>query len=455
MKLSGWQWLAVSSGLLCALASGETRPQYGSVLRMATRIAPQSLDPADKAQPDSISRRNLIRLVFETLVVLDDRGRLQPALATSWQAGPGNQRWQFWLRRGVKFHDGSPLTAEAVAAAVRAANPDWNVSPAADSVVIERDTSDPDLPARLARPRNAITKRSEGGTLIGTGPFHITNWQPGKKLALAADEGYWGGRAFVDAIEIEFGKSTRDQLIALDLGKADIAEVAAEQSRRAAMEGRRVTSSSPVEFVALVFGRDRTSPEDGKLREALALSIDRKAIRNVVLQDSGEVSGGILPNWVSGYGFVFMADQNLVRAQQLRSEVKYAPSWTLGYDAEDPLARVMAERIALNARDAGIRLQVTTTGTADMRLMRLTLASLNGRIALAAAASSAGMLPPKMSGSSVDDLYQVESAMLQTQRVIPLFQLPASYALSPAVKDWGEDRDGLLHLDDVWLGGKP
>jgi peptide/nickel transport system substrate-binding protein len=455
MKLSGWQWLAVSSGLLCALASGETRPQYGAILRTATRIAPQSLDPADKSQPDSLAKRNLTRLMFETLVILDDHGKLQPALATSWQAGPGNQRWQFWLRRGVKFHDGSPLTAEAVAAAVRAANPEWSVSAAADSVVIERDTGDPDLPARLAQPRNAIIKRSEGGTLIGTGPFHITNWQPGKKLALTADEQYWGGRAFVDAIEIEFGKSTRDQLIALDLGKAEIAEVAAEQSHRAATEGRRVTSSSPVELVALVFARDRTSAEDGKLREALALSIDRKAIRGVVLQDAGEVSGGILPNWVSGYAFVFPGDQNLVRAQQLRSEVKYAPSWTLGYDADDPLARVMAERIALNARDAGIRLQVTTAATADLRLARLTLASLNGRIALAAAATASGMIPPKMSGSSVDDLYQTENAILQTQKIVPLFQLPASYAHGLAVQDWSEDRDGILHLDDVWLGSKP
>ena len=86
---------------------------------MATRIAPQTLDPADKSLPDSVSKRNLTRLMFETLVMLDDRDRLKPGLATSWQAAPGNQRWQFWLRRGVKFHDGSPLTAEAVAAVLR------------------------------------------------------------------------------------------------------------------------------------------------------------------------------------------------------------------------------------------------------------------------------------------------------------------------------------------------
>ena len=440
---------------MAVLASAETRPQYGSTLRMATRIAPQNLDPADKLVPDTAARRNLGRLMFETLVTLDDRGRVAPSLATSWQAAPGNQRWQFSVRRGVKFHDGSPLTPEAAAAALRMANPDWSVSATGDSIVIERDSSDPDLPARLALPRNSITRRSEGGTLIGTGPFHVTNWQPGKKLSLAADEGYWGGRAFVDAIEIDLGKATRDQLIALDLGKADIADVAVEQSRRTTTEGRRVVSSAPVELMALVFSHDKASAEDGKLRDVLALSIDRKSIRDVVMQGGGEASGGILPNWVSGYGFVFPAGQNLTRAQQLRGELRYAPSWTLGYDADDPLARVMAERIELNARDAGIRLQATANATADVRLTRITLASVNGRIALAAAASIVGTPPPKLSGSSADDLYQAENSILQTQRVIPLFQLPTSTALSVAVKDWDEDRDGTLHLDNIWLGSKP
>jgi peptide/nickel transport system substrate-binding protein len=455
MKRSGWCWLVTSSVLVTVLASAETRPQYGSTLRMATRITLQSLDPADKSQPESSARRNLSRLMFETLVTVDDRGRLEPALATSWQAGPGNQRWQFWVRRGVKFHDGSPLTPEAVAAALRTANPDWSVSAAGDSIVVERDISDPDLPARLAMPRNSITKRNDGGTLLGTGPFHITNWQPGKKLSLAADEGYWGGRAFVDAIEVDLGRATRDQLIALDLGKADIAEVAVDQSRHAAAEGRRVVSSAPVELMALVFGRDKTSSEEGKLRDVLALSIDRKSIRDVVLQGGGEASGGILPSWLSGYGFVFPAEQNLTRAQQLRGEVKYAPTWTLGCDADDPVAHVMAERIELNARDAGIRMQVTTNTTADVRLARLALASVNGRIALTAAASAVGAQLPKISGSSADDLYQAENSILQTQRVIPLFQLPTSFALSIAVKDWDESRDGTLHLDNIWLGGKP
>ncbi|PYX35926.1 MAG: hypothetical protein DMG81_17075 [Acidobacteria bacterium] len=453
MKLSGWQWLAVSSVLLSGLAAAETRPQYGATLKTATSIAPLSLDPANK--PDSIAQRNLTRLMFDTLVVLDDRGNLRPGLATSWQTAPGNQRWQLWLRRGVKFHDGSPLTAEAVAAALRAANPDWSVSAAADSVVLERNVPDLDLTASLARPQNAITKRGEGGTLIGTGPFHVTDWQAGKKLVLAANEDYWAGRPFLSTIEIELGKPSHDQLLALDLGKADFAEVAAEQSHRSQADGHRTMTSSPVQLMALLFTRERQSQEDGKLREALALSIDRDSIRSVVLQGAGEPSGGILPSWMSGYGFVFPSSQNLDRARELRSEVPRGPLLTLGYDAADPLARVIAERVVLNARDAGIRLQTATAGVTDLKLVQLTLSSLDARIALTATAMAAGLAGPKFSGTSVENLYQAENGLLQAQKLIPLFQLPVAYALSPSLKNWRQDRDGTVHLENVWLENKP
>jgi peptide/nickel transport system substrate-binding protein len=452
MKHTGWQWLAVSSLLLGTLLSAETRPQYGGTLRVTTRIAPAALDPADRSQPDSVARRNLGSLMFDTLVTLDSRVRLQPALATSWKAEPGNQRWQFWLRRGVKFHDGTPLTPEAVAASLRVANAGWHVLPAADSVIIERDTPAPDLGTELSCVHNAIAKRGPGGSIIGTGPFHVTEWQSGKKLTLAAEEGYWAGRPFLDTIEIEMGKPSRDQLIALELGKVDVAEVAPDQVHHASTEGRRVLTSSPIELMAIVFTRSPQTPDEAKLRDALALSIDRISIRNVVLQGEGELSAAILPTWVSGYAFIFPAEQNLARARQERSEVRQVPSWTLGYDAGDPLARVIAERITLNARDAGLVVQAATSASADLRLMRIPLASLDSQFALGSVAAITGLPSPKRNGAAADDLYQSEVGMLQTQRLIPLFHLPVSYALNSSVQDWNHDRDGSWHLDDVWVG---
>src|SRR5947209_2946452 len=293
MKRFGWQWLVISSLLwLCLAAVAETRPQYGGTLRVAMHSPITSLDPADSAQQDSFVRRNLMLIVYETLVTVDGSGRPRPELAVSWQkyAGPqpANQRWEFRLRRAVKFHDGSDLTAEVAASSLRTANPSWNVSVSADSVVIEADAADAELLAELSLPRNAIVKRNAQGILSGTGPFHISAWQVGKKLSLAAEENSWRGRPFLDAIEIETSKNFHDQLTALDLGGADVVEVAPEQSRRVSAEGRAVASSAPMELLALLFSRDVNDPDDGLLRQALALSGARGPIRRGRFQGAGQ-----------------------------------------------------------------------------------------------------------------------------------------------------------------------
>ena len=202
---------------------------------------------------------SLSRLIFDTLVTLDARGQAQPALSPSWQADPGNQRWQFSIRRGVTFHDGTAVSSDAVAASLRAANPNWKVFATGEAVIIECDAPTPDLPAVLALPRYGIAKRS-GGKVIGSGPFAIDRWDPGKKLTLSARDDYWGGRAFLDSIEIEMGKSFREQMIALDLGKADLVEVAPDQARHAVLEGRRVESSAARGMDGDGLHRDMSSP---------------------------------------------------------------------------------------------------------------------------------------------------------------------------------------------------
>jgi len=454
MKSTAWQSLVAASLLIAALSSAETRPQYGGALRISTRTAPASLDPATPSFSDSITGRNLIHLIFDTLVTVDDMGNIHPTLATSWQAEAGDQRWQFWLRRDVKFHDGSPLTSDVTAASLRAVNPTWNVSPSGDSVIIELDAPTPNLPAQLALPGNAIARRSPGGRILGTGAFQIADWQPEKKLTLSANEGYWNGRPFIDSIAIEMGKGLREQMVALELGKTDVIELATDQARRAGIGAGRVVASAPTELMALVFAGDRQSPEDGKLRQALSLSIDRAAIRNVLLQRNGDPAGGILPNWISGYEFVFPTIGNLRHAQELRGEVPRAPAWTLGYEVSDPLAKLIAERIALNARDAGITVQPSASGATDLRLLRVPVVSADARMILTRFAANLGLSQPKFNSNSTEDLYQAESKMLQSQRLIPLFHLPAAYALGPAVKAWGQDRYGTWCLADVWVSAE-
>jgi peptide/nickel transport system substrate-binding protein len=458
MKVFGWQWLVTSSLIVVSIVAGplaagaETRPQYGGTLHVATHAAPSSLDSGECTQPNSFASRSLALLIFETLVTTDDGGRVRPALATSWQESSGSQRWQFRLRRGVKFHDGAAFTPEIAASALRNGNPSWNVIAEADSVIIESDTPDPNLPLNLALSCNAIVKKTSDGKLSGTGPFHITDWQPAKKLTLAAEENYWGGRPFLDAIEIELGKNYHDQLIALELGKTELVEISPEQSHRVSTEGRRVASSAPMELVALLFTRDAQSAEDKFLREALAFSVDRASIRSVLLQGAGQPTGSILPNWMSGYGFVFPTEADLPRARHQREQVRSVPEWTVGYDASDSIARLLVERIALNAKDAGLTLRPTTATAADLRLVRIPLATADPWISLENFAASEGLPKPKINGGSAEDLYSAEQAALATQRLIPLFHLPATYGVSTILKNWTVRSDGSWDLANAWLG---
>lgn len=453
MRLFGWQCLVVNSMMVAALAaSAETRPQYGGVLHVAMRAAVASLDPAElnSPGPDAAARRSLNMLMFDRLVWADQNGRVQPALAASWQTLPGGQHWQFRLRRGVKFHDGTPLTVEVAAASLRAANPAWNVVADAESIIIESDA--PELLAELALPRNAIAKRNSDGRPIGTGPFHVVDWQPGKKLVLAAEDSYWGGRPFLDGIEIEMGTSFRNQITELELGKADLVEVSPDQLHRFSQEGRGLKSSNAIELLALVFTRDAASADEKLLRQALAWSVERGSIHDVLLQGAGQPTGGILPNWMSGYEFVFPVEADLARARQARKQVRTIPTWTVGYDASDPLARLLAERIALNARDAGLALQPTVAASADLRLVQISLGSTDPWIALAKVATLAGVPAGTSHRGSVQELYESELAILATERVIPLFHVPVSYASASTLKNWRLRRDGSWTVDDAWLG---
>jgi ABC-type transport system substrate-binding protein len=422
---------------LLATAPAQTRPHYGGTLHVALRAAPATLDPVELERLSP----NIARLLYDTLVTLDDRGIAQPGLATSWQSDSGKQRWQFVLRRRVNFSDGTPMTAESVAAALQAGNSTWRVTADTESVVVQLDSSGLDLPAELALVRNSIVRR-EGEKMAGTGPFTAAQWQASKKLTAVARDDYFGGRPFLDSIDIDLNVTR-----APDGSRYQLAEVA---PRSAGLIG----ISAPSDLLALVFTRAALSPEEGRLRDALSLSVDRKVLNDVLLQGGGEPARGMLPGWMTGYDFLFSADSNFRLARQAVSNAKQTSAWTLGYDTGDPTARLMAERIALNAADAGIKVAPSANGAPDLRLVRLKLDSLDPHVALANLAINVGATPPKFASDSSEELYGAERALVQSQRIIPLVHLKTSFLLGTSVRGWAMSRNGDWHLADVWLGAE-
>jgi peptide/nickel transport system substrate-binding protein len=275
--------------------------------------------------------------------------------------------------------------------------------------------------------------------------FTIARWEAGRLAVYEADENAGGGRPFLDRVEIQMGRPLRDQAGDLDLGKADIVELGPNELRRQPA-GRRVWTSSPVRVLALVFNPHF---DDARVREALALAVDRSAIHNVLLQRQGEISGALLPQWLSGYAFLLPAATDLARARQLAAAARPI---TLG--VSDPAARPIAERIALNAHDAGLAVSVTSQpGNSDVSLVELRIASTDPAKVLAELAAALG-LPREPPPGTPEQTYAAERTLLESFRVIPLIHLPDVYGVGSRVRGGpGIAPSGEWRFENLWLEG--
>ena len=452
---------------LACIATAATRPHYGGTLRVAMQSVPSALvlpAPTDPAGYWDLAR--ILSLVGDTLVRVDAEDRPHPGLAVAWQRDSTSRHWQFTLRRGVKFHDGTAASPAAIAQILGALHPNWKVqvsqtfasaSPSVDSSItggsltIDTDVPASSLLAELALPANLLITRNAAGIPIGTGPFRVTDFEPGKSLKLVSSDECWSGRPFIDGVEIEFGKSFRDQALALELGRADVVETTPEATLEpASVPARgRGSSSLPVELMALVF-TSKGNAQDPRVREALALSIDRKPIQFVLLKGAAEPTAAMLPNWMTGYGVVFPTQPDLPRAKTLLTESRPRPL-TLSYDPRDAQSQLIAERIALNAREVGITVQVSMSGAEDIRLVRIALITPDPALALREAARELSLAEAVLRGNSVEELYQAEHSLLEGSTIIPLFHLPVASAVGPRVRAWNPDRLGLWNLADLWL----
>jgi len=443
-------------------------PQMGGTLRvqMSKRVA--TIDPRQwptVSAEEAVAER-VDSLVFDRLVILDERGTIQPALAISWQHDAQSKRWQFRLRDGVKFTDGSPLAPPVVAKALQQLlGAAYDVSASSDSVVIMAEHPVPALLSQLAAGRYFVFHVAEDNSLVGTGPFRVAEWPAagGSGNAIfVANESCWAGRPFVDKIELTMGVDFQQQANAISFSQADVVELPASQVRRAAQRGVRTASSDPVELFALVLDASRPAVQDARVRQAISLAIDRASIADVILQKHGVSAGGLLPNWISGYAHLFPATSDLPRAKQLLTvsgrELSRPIPLVLFYDSSDAEARAVADRVAVNLREVGIMVQVSgqtmdgkaKTSPADLRLVRPRIAEPDPAAALSELLNTLGETASEM--ETPEQIYAAERAPIDAFRVIPLVHVTESYGLSPQVRDWMPPRWGGWDLADVWLG---
>jgi len=384
----------------------------------------QIADALPTLEPGEPARDRVAALIVETLVDLDGHGLPRPKLAVGWTHDADGRRWSFTLRPRVLFHDGSTFSAASAAGVLTGVMKNVTVEAAGAVLVIDSPVPRPGLLEELASPRYGIYKKTPEVPLIGTGPFRLDPWLPGAPVRLAAFEEHWAGRPYLDAIHFD----TRQA------GVPDIVDLPVNANARTLSEKLRLEASLPVELFAVVLPAGVTP----QLREALTLSIDRAAIVNVLFQKRGEATAALLPQWLSGYAFLFPAQMDLNRARPLAAGV-HQPL-TLGYSAGDALARGVADRIALNARDAGIIIQ-SVAGSAQARLVRLPVASVNPAQALTEMAAALGEVEP------IGDTYESERGLIDRSRLVPIAHIPRLYGIHNRVRDYAPGG----RLDNVWV----
>ena len=436
------------SCMVAALAlpgAARTRPRYGGTLRVEVEGDPWQ-------RPGGLARG----LVLDGLTAMSLDGTARPALAVEWKSENDNHRWQFRLRPGVHFQDGSPLNSSGVVASLTdecGGECPWTaVHAAGSSVVFTSDSSLPNLPELLAGDDYRIALAGAGNPVtapVGTGPFQFTAFSNGI-LTLAANDNCWQGRPFLDAIEIRTNRSIQYQWLDLNVGRADLVEVPAEQLRQAHDQRLTVVAAPSVSLLALTVA-DTGALANPNLRAAIALAVDRGALSNVVFQKQGEITASLLPAEVTGYGFLFPAERDLNKAHELRGGVS-PPSITLAAEG-GPAMQLAAQRIALNLHDAGFNVQVAASSASqrgDLTLRRLALASNQPQPALESILRAAGLSIP-VSESTPEGLYKTEREILDTHTIIPLLYLPRAYAVSGRVRDLRLSLDGTPQLANVSL----
>jgi peptide/nickel transport system substrate-binding protein len=423
----------------CAVGGARTRPQYGGTLRVETQRDPWQ-------GSDGLGRR----LTMDGLTALDEAGAVRPALATEWGAQSGDHHWEFKLRGNVHFHDGSMLTAELAAASLaRSCGTDcpWTaVRGVGQTVIFTGESPMPDLPAQLARAEFLISRPNAQGDADGTGPFAAMDAAPNAGSSMytfTANDDYWGGRPFLDAVEVRGRRTVRDQWLDLSVGRADLVEAPTALLPQARQQHLTVIVSPPIDLVALQIA-SRGPLANEKLRQAIGLSVDRNALFSVIFQKQGEVTASLLPGYLSGYSFLFPTDRNLERSTELRGGAS-PPQLTLAAEDSSGELQLTADRIALNLREAGFRTQVvppSQSPNADLVLRRISLEEADPRAALFEVLGKFGHAAAVNSGDAAE-LYRTERDFLGQSTVVPLLYLPKAYAVGERVRELRLGVDGI------------
>ena len=327
-----------ASLILLAVWTVLAGPAQAQELRIATSYKLMTLDPHYANLNENTS---LLSHIYERLVYQDERLDLKPGLAVSWRATSGTQ-WEFKLRENVRFHDGSPFTADDVVYTIERIRNFLNTpnggfrsyltgikavsAPDPLTVVIDTDGNVPNLPLAfssifvLHRPKGEGFQTTEelnaGSPPDGTGPYKFESWSSGEMLKLTRNDDYWGRKPAWSTVTFRIIENPAARVASLAAGDVDLADtipardVASLRKRGAGIEN---ISAARINFLQFDVDRETlpgVTDKSGKeipnpfknpaVRRALAMATDRGILVDKILAGYGTAAAQVFPIGLPG-----------------------------------------------------------------------------------------------------------------------------------------------------------
>jgi peptide/nickel transport system substrate-binding protein len=380
---------ANSSNASSATSSGPPAATKGGTLRLACQAPSAAVNPitiADLGGSTMLTQTGDY-LTFDNSITR----QLQPMLATSWSHNGDGSVWTFKLRRGVKFHNGQPMSADdvvytcqqqadpknassALSTFAGVLKPEGVVKVDSETVAFHLESPNGNFPYIISSDNYNLIIVPKGTdfakwqqTFIGTGPFKLQKYTQNQGAQFVANPDYWAGAPHLAGTAFQFYAGQPPQILALQGGQVDVVAQFTAQGAEGLLNNSsydivKVKSASHRE---LSMRNDMAPFTDPRVRQAIALTLDRPAMVQALLQGNGQVGNDspFAPKFASTNTSVPQRVQDLSKAKALLTAAGhpdgFSTTLTAGEQEEIPqLAQVIAQ--AASKIDVKMSLKVET-----------------------------------------------------------------------------------------------
>jgi peptide/nickel transport system substrate-binding protein len=370
-----------------ALLYGKTdgAAKRGGKLTVGSLVEPPALDPFHQAADARIA---VSGLMYQGLMYEDPSGTPQPLLATGYTMSEDGKTYTFKIRDGVVFHDGKKMTAEDVKYSYDYLRDKNNGSPGAGDLASVESIEAPDQQTvvfKLSQPNAALpmTLTNKYGAVIpkdyfagadsrakmneasvGTGPFRLKAFKPTSFLVLERNKNYWQKELpYLDEVTFVFIPNSASLLVSLRNKRVDLALLSRPQDADQIKDapGLVVQRTPSLNQKALDLDRNYKPLDDVRVRQAIALAIDKEEVMKAAIGGYGTVIGTMVAGMQKAWGLPLdqlpFQKPDPERAKKLLGEAGHAGGVTvdlttiIGYDWMDPAAVTIAsqlQRVGIN-----------------------------------------------------------------------------------------------------------